>query len=124
MKHQAECDRAEVHEGRTDEPQVRDARLGSSEIAVTSRIAYHAVSPAATRPPMSAFPCFLRSSLIEDPITLTGETVWNTCATIVAYTAPAGWPRRRCSWERAPSYPGTRKRWPRRSEFPAAATTA
>jgi len=42
----------------------------------------------------------------------------------VAYTGLAGGALRRCSWERAPSHPETRKRWPRRSEFPATATTA
>ena len=48
MNHQAECDRAQVDERGADKPEFCDARHRSSETAVTSRIAYHAVSP---RPP-------------------------------------------------------------------------
>src|SRR5207302_6003756 len=47
MKHQAQCDRAQVDERRTEQPKVRDVQPGRSETAVISRIVYHAVSPTA-----------------------------------------------------------------------------
>jgi hypothetical protein len=46
MKQQAEYDRAEVDEGRTDEPKVCGVRFGSSQTVVT-RVAYHRVPAAA-----------------------------------------------------------------------------
>src|SRR5262245_53401668 len=45
MKHQAECDRPQVHERRTDQSKVCNVRRGSSESAFTSRITYHEVVP-------------------------------------------------------------------------------
>jgi len=49
MKHQADCDRAQVDERRTNQPKVCDVRPGSSETAVISRIVYQAVSPPAVQ---------------------------------------------------------------------------
>jgi len=48
VKHHAECDRAYVDEGRTEEPKVCDVRHGGSQTAVISRIVY-TVSPRTTQ---------------------------------------------------------------------------